>query len=480
MSETPSPLAKRIVAAITRLGQGNGLRPADVVLIGEENGQFTLHGTLAMTLEARREQKRVNGRPAGVHFFNTPTELEAEIARACTELSKSPEAAAVLDKHILGGASKGFGLKDKIIPIPKLAYDFGLATPCPVCHGKGKGGCPVCHGRGQITCVQCNGQREEWCGHCKGNGHQDGDHAKGQCTWCAGIGRTRCLRCNGNGFTACQPCNGSGHSHCRECLGKGEMADVTHLSFVWHGLFTQANHVIPRAVSHLMAKAPLEKLAELGHIGPSRVAGPLDAPPLFPEADAIIPQAKPATLYYQLAAIIPWCEAVIKINGQPAFQASAAGLKGRVNHCPAFLDKIRDKASRLQNEALSHLLRLGMKQADKALAKLYPLGLSERVRRDILVEARHTIAARTQNIQIGAWILGILASAAISYVMNSLVGVGMAILLGITLFQALSVFGKMQFAKEYGLTFTPRPKFGWEMVAVIVVAVSIFIINLLT
>ncbi len=475
-----SPLAKRIRAGIVQISRGNGLNPKDISIISEENGIFTLNGTLSLTLEARREKKQGTGRPKGVHIYDTVAEMDTEIQRACGELRYAPPAQQVLEKTAFQGTHKGFGLTDKIIPIPKLVYDFGVTTTCPSCKGKGKGGCPVCQGRGRIQCPQCRGLKEEWCGHCKGTGHQDGDMSKGRCTWCDGIGRTRCLRCNGHGEISCQPCNGSGHTYCRQCQGHGEMVEITHLTFVWHAGFTQAVYNAPRAVNHLLAKAPWDKLAELGHISPSRIAGPLETPPNLTDDNAHVPPAKPASLYYHLAAKIPWCEAVVKAGSLPAFQASAAGLKGRINNCPAFLDRLQEKAKRLRQEAMSHLLRLGMKSADKSLAKLYPIGLSDKMRREILKEARTTLFNKTRNIQIGAWVIGLVAAVGTSYVMNNLMGIGLGALFGIALFQAIEIYGKMQFAKENGLRYKPQPKFGWETLAFIMAAIAVYGINILT
>lgn len=476
---TLSPLAKRIRATIAQMGRGNGLNPKDISIISEENGIFTLHGTLALTLEARKEARQTTGRPKGAHIFNDAAEMDEEITRACTELRHSPQAQQALEKGVFQGGTKGFGLKDRIIPIPKLAYDFGVLMTCPTCKGKGKGGCPVCQGRTQVSCPQCRGEREEWCGHCKGSGHQDGDMSKGRCTWCEGIGRTRCLRCNGHGVMPCQSCNGSGHTYCRQCQGHGEMAEITHLTFVWHAGFMQAHDTPPRAVSHLMAKASWDKLSELGHIAPSRVAGPLDEPPAMGAEGQRAP-AKPASLYYQLEAKIPWCEAVVKAGHLPAFQTSAAGLKGRINNCPAFLDKLQGKTRRLQQEAMSHLLRLGIKNADKSLARLYPVGLSDRMRREVLKDARATINAKTRNIQIGAWTAGLLSAGGISYVMNSAVGTAVAAALGLALYHVIEVYGKMQFAKESGLRYNPRPRFNWESPAIVALAIGVFLFNILT
>lgn len=477
-SETLSPLAKRIRASIAQAVRGNGISPKDIKIIGEESGVFTLHGVLTLALEARREQRQASGRPKGVHIFESKRDMDEEITRACNELRHAPQAQQTLEKGVFQGTTKGFGLQDKIIPIPKLNYDFGVVTVCPSCKGKGKGGCPVCHGSGQVTCPQCVGKREEWCGHCKGTGHQDGDMAKGRCTWCDGIGRTRCLRCDGRGLMNCQPCTGTGHTYCRQCQGHGELLEITHLTFVWHAAFQQISHSPPRAVNHLLAKASLDKLAELGHVAPSRQAGPLEQPPVIGDSDAPSATVKPASLYYHLTAKIPWCETVIKAGTLPAFQASAAGLKGRINNCPNFLDKLQGKTARLQQEAMSHLLRLGLKNADKSLAKLYPIGLSDRYRRDVLKEARTSINTKTRNIQIAAWSIGILSSLGISYVMNSYIGIGVSTALGLALFHAMAIYGKMQFAKENGLKYNPRPKFGWEIAAVAAAAIGAYALNL--
>jgi len=276
----------------------------------------------------------------------------------------------------------------------------------------------------------------------------------------------------------CQPCTGTGHTYCRQCQGHGELIEITHLTFVWHASFHQVSHTPPRAVNHLLAKASLDKLAELGHVAPSRNAGPLEHPPVInPETPPAA--AKPASLYYHLTAKIPWSETVVKAGHLPAFQASAAGLKGRINNCPHFLDKLQGKTKRLQQEAMSHLLRLGLKNADKSLAKLYPIGLSDRHRREILTNARSSINAKTRNIQIGAWGIGVLAAAGISYVMNSYVGVAVSAALGLALFHAMAIYGKMQFAKENGLKYNPRPKFSWEVVAILAAAIGCFAINLI-
>lgn len=481
-----NPLAKRLLATLRRVGQGNGFAAKDITLIKEEAGRHQLDGILSVQLDMQVKHRQEAGRPAGVHVFASKEELDAETARARAELTRSPQALAVLQKTLLGAGAPSFGSVDKTIPVAGLSYDFALMTMCPTCKGAGRGGCPVCQGKGRVICPQCRGQKEEWCGQCRGTGFANGLHEGPLCTWCNGIGRTKCLRCSGSGEMACTPCNGTGHAHCKSCRGAGEIADIAHLNFVWRSHFGfQTQEDMPSAVSHLLAKAPLAQLAAMGHIAPKMIAGPLDTPPVLappgPDEDEIPPpRGEVATLYYHFRADVPWCEATVKMGDLSAFIATAAGLKGRVNMCPNFLDKRLNNAERLHKEALGETLRRGARYADRVLAKAYPVGVSEKARRHVILEAQKDITKKTLLLKIASWAAGILAAFGISYALAGGEGALVGLIAGVILFQALAIAGKYLFAKSAGLIYKPEPHFSWEIAAIAVAAAVPYALNLLT
>lgn len=469
MSDGASPLARKTLAALRKLLAGNGVKPDRLTLIKEESGEFALHGILALTLDTARTVRQEPGRPGGVHVFGSKPEMEAEITRACGELIRSPQAMAVVDKVLLNAPGGGFGSHNKIIPVKGLHFDFATLATCTTCQGKGKGGCPVCQGQGRTPCPQCRGQREEWCGHCRGTGFQDGDQSKPRCTYCQGVGRMRCLRCNAQGFIPCQPCGGTGHSHCKTCRGAGELADVVGLDFTWKSRFIPHTGEIPRAVSHLMGQGTLEVMAAKGHIVPRRVGGPLPAPPQI-DPDQPAHPAEPATHYWHYMAEIPWCEATLKL-GQSALLVTAAGQKGRINTCPAFLDKIAPKAPRLQNEALGAVLRHGMnKRAALDMKRLYPVGLSDRVLQDVLKNASRTIHQRTLVFKIGAWMGALVACGALGWFLRGLPGPIAGFVVGMMVFHGIKLFGQARFAAEAKVPYKPNLNIGWETLALLALA----------
>lgn len=477
---TESPLAKRIIATLRRVGQGNGFAAKDVTLVREEAGRYKLDGILSATLDVQVKSRQEPGRPAGVHVFAGREDMEAEIARAREELTRSPQAAATLQKTLLAKGANSFGAADKTIPVTGLSYDFALMSTCPTCKGIGRGGCPVCQGKGRVVCPQCRGQKEEWCGQCRGTGKQNGDASSAVlCTWCNGIGRTNCLRCTGTGEISCVPCSGTGHAHCKSCMGAGEIADIAHLDFVWRSQFRTHGRDMPSAVGHLLAKAPLGQLAALGHIAPKQVAGPLAAPPQLDDAieedengEPVTPKGQTATLYYHFQADVPWSESTVKMAGAPAFIATAAGLKGRVNLCPNFLDKRLDGAARLRKEALGETLRRGPRFADRILAKQYQVGLSEKARRHVIKEAQNEIHKNTRALKLSSWAAGLLAAFGIAYFLKGGEGAAAGFFAGLAVFQVLAIAGKYLFAKKAGLVYKPEPHFGWELLALLVAAAA--------
>lgn len=468
MSES-SPLAKKSLAALRKLLAGNGVKPDRLTLEQEEHGIYTLHGVLALTLDTARTHRQEAGRPSGAHVFATKPEMDAEIERACAELMQSPQALAVVEKTLLNTPSGGFGSHNAVMPVKGLHFDFATLSSCPTCQGKGKGGCPVCQGQGRTPCPQCRGQREEWCGHCRGTGFQNGDRSQSRCTYCNGQGKTRCLRCNAQGFVPCQPCGGTGHSHCKTCRGAGEMAEVVGLDFTWKSRFMPYAADVPRAVSHLIAQGSLEIMATKGHISPRTMGSRLARPPqLDPNMPA--PPPEPATQYWHYEAQIPWCEVTFKL-GQAAFPVTAAGNKGRINSCPAFLDKIAPKAPRLQNEALSAALRHGMnKRAMLDLKRLYPVGLSDRAIQDVLKAADRTIHQRTMVFKLAAWGGALAICGGLGWFLRGLPGPIAGFVVGLVVFHGIKLFGQSRFAAEAKVPYKPSLNIGWEIIALLAIS----------
>lgn len=457
-----SPLAKRILAVIRHVGKGNGFEGPDVSLVNEENGRFSLHGSLALRLVAQRSVTTQPGRPAKAHVFADKKALEDEIERASMALMHTPAVIDVARDKIIDVPGSGFVGLEKDVRVPNLAYDFAVVTPCPTCKGRGQGGCPVCNGQGRIMCPQCRGQREEWCGHCRGTGHANGEPNGPNCTWCHGKGRMPCLRCTGHGQVTCQPCNGTGAAHCQTCLATGEMADITQLSFVWQAQFIPMRQDTPVAVGHLTGKTSMDMLVHKGHIKPKVDSGPHDRPYFPPDSELEAPAGRPDTLYWHVSADIPWCEAVVKLK-DTSMVVTAAGLKGRVNHCPSFLDKRLDDADRLQKEAVSYLLRYGMRQADRSLAKDYPVGVSERARVHVLRQARATIVRKTARTRVAAWVLSLLWTSLVSFLIKGDMGVTVGFVVSVLIFHGLTLAGKFRFASENNVHFQFKPQLGWEI-----------------
>lgn len=464
MNAAPSPLAKRILAVLRHVGKGNGYEAPDISLNSEENGRFTLYGSLALKLVALRQQRQEPGRPGKAHVFSGKKELDAEVDRALQALVNAPNVLAVARESIIEAPGSGFAGTAQQVRIPNLTYDFAVVTPCPTCRGKGQGGCPVCHGSGRVACPQCRGQREEWCGHCRGSGHANGDATAGMCTYCHGKGRTSCLRCAGSGHTTCQPCNGTGAAHCQTCLATGELADVTTLNFAWNAAFLPARQIdIPRAVGHLTAATSMDMLVHKGHIAPKVVSGP-HAHPCVPDLDpeVPVPHGDKDTLYWHVSADIPWCEASIKAKDKSMI-VTAAGLKGRLNNCPSFLDKQLDNAARLNDDALTHLLRFGMRQAERALAKDYPVGVSAKGRAHILRQAKDRIARKTARTRAAAWLLSLSWSSVVSFLIKGDIGALVGFIISVVIFHGLMLAGKLRFAREANIQFKFAPNFSWEV-----------------
>lgn len=471
-----SPLARKIMSGVAYVCNGNGITKKDIEFCREETGKFKLESLLELNFTVDLDNKPKKSKDHQTHIYASRAEMDEEIERATNELMLGPEAMAVVEDDILSRPAMGLESDNPVYPIKGLHYNFGFKEPCRTCQGKGNGGCPVCHGKGQSVCPQCRGERTEWCGQCKGTGHQGtGQLNEPLCTWCGGDGRTRCLRCDGHGVTKCQPCNGTGHSHCRDCGGSGETEHVMGLSFAWRVQAHRLSLEPPRAVSHLLGKAPMGALASKGHL-PMAIAGkPMTSPPDTTDDDTRRSiKAQPHSLYYRIESAVPWCETIVKVKDSAALDITAAGRKGRINHCPYFLDKHSDKAKRLYNEALKNILHLGIKKADIVVAKKYPIGLSARARRDVLIKARSKIIAQTKKERILAWLLSIAVTIGPSWFVGDWMGALLGAIMGIIVFHGLILFGKIQFASAHKFKYTPRPRLGWEVLVMIVLAFAIY------
>lgn len=201
--------------------KGNGLKPGGVELLEFEGDIAAFDAMTKVILKSEVVQTKVPGKVTRGQLVDNPSYLSANIEKGLEGARKSSDSAASVRKAVLASSSKGFAVKDEVIPMNFLAKEYVCHVPCQACGASGRIKCVRCKGTGFEICPRCKGQGFEICKHCRGSGEvNDPNGGRKQCNFCHGQGKVPCNFCRQKGRTPCSVCKTKGYTVCTQCGGK--------------------------------------------------------------------------------------------------------------------------------------------------------------------------------------------------------------------------------------------------------------------
>lgn len=393
----PTPVDPRLIdQALTRIRkqvQGNGLKPADVVLNGAQGQVFEFFGTTSWLLTPKITTARRLGRLSDGHMIGAG-QLDAALSDFLGKTAADRHVLGLLQGSVLSRRDQGFGLQDEHIALPQIQKTFIMHEACNSCHGTGGKPCLSCHTTGRITCYRCHGTGGVTCITCSGRGQIITPQGPMPCHACVGRGQTACTVCQGHRAINCPECQGQGKKICESCGGHGWFTQSWTVALAAQSHFRMQTRGLPATLTQLIKRVGAARLAADGH-ATVNVLLERDAIQFMKHADI----APNASLWYLYRARMPFAVLDITI-GKHSIKPAIAGYKGRMVDVPPFMDDMLRTPLRLLTEAqtdgihapallmdaakyraagdvLRGLLRSTKKHTGKSLMDAYPVGLSQ-------------------------------------------------------------------------------------------------------
>lgn len=239
--------------------------PQDITPLAEDDAQQEFSLQAHYTLEARLEQRHINGyfTPSASDHCCASHEVvpyaqgqnRDRLRRAAAKLSTALNSAGHAHDGITDGLYLGHAVKQWHLDTCNSCTGHGRVN-CTTCYGSTTETCWSCHGRRTVSCnaYGCHGSGKVSCSYCSGSGlvmeqvtdyvtvevpttiYDNGNsrtsyhtetrtqyrNVQRTCHHCS-YGKVTCNTCHGNGSVNCSTCRASGSVTCRTCSGVGDL-----------------------------------------------------------------------------------------------------------------------------------------------------------------------------------------------------------------------------------------------------------------
>jgi len=424
--EIPDQLVQKALKRIHALSKGNGVKKGALKIIEKNAKIITCEAITHIDLSHETTSKQQKGQHQVGEIIDDINALPKIIENLSKEAIKNTQMRNTISDMILNRGDKGFALHGQEFNIDALNREFSSFDPCQTCQGQGKGNCQTCQGRKVEQCHQCHGRRSINCSLCRGSGRINGsDGQQKQCTQCFGKSQINCPRCQSRGTVSCRPCNGSGQSQCNNCGGVGVFTTITQLLFKIKTLFEIDRTALPAPVVKTIENNGTQ-LVEKGHI---HVKG-----------EAVKREDGGLALTYNVN--FPYAQVDFGVNGNPN-KVHMFGYKGKMLKLSNFIDQLVEKnyallqnasqnsgnvvghirkasKSRIIGEAILLCVTMRPKKAMMALKKKYPMGASNDLIKDLIIQSNAALINISRKSHYGGLAIGL----AIAALINALYFIG--------------------------------------------------------
>jgi len=429
MSETPppTPLTDRAMQRLRKIAEGNGLKESDIHLFYSEEKTYAIEGTILLSpLFETTGGRYVGAPPSDRRVLASPSAMKAEISRMQSEFNAKPTWINECLAQIKEQAGGGWGLDDRLVPLPSRSVILAASENCPTCQGGKVMTCPQCGGARATICVQCQGNRQELCHVCAGRGTNPAQPDQ-PCIHCQGRRYLPCRFCNGLGQLPCPTCHGQGGTVCQNCKGSGLISEEINITCGARTQFRLKAEGLPSGLRRGLDRLGIANLVK-GHADIESLAPPPEAedetPPTMTAAPQEAKQPKPPKPELHYLAHLPYADLRMSFLGKKVI-VSVFGKKSVMLGVPPFLDVALEKTRDLLQQAARgtiHLetaldkrlmrdalrLQLAGKGNANALRQIYPLGLSLNVAEEIMRGMRLALNRLTLRARGAVAALGVL------------------------------------------------------------------------
>lgn len=329
---------------------------------------------------------------------------------------------AIIKTYTHKDPTKGFAAKNTRMPLETLKQDYVLHQDCQTCHKTGRIACQRCASKGQISCDQCHGQRKTICHHCHGQRFIQNGNQRNTCTFCNGQGKTSCQTCHGQGVISCANCKAHGHIPCTKCAKTGVFSIIHHMDAEALSSFTcDTIKDLPQDIAvYLKDEKTRRNFTEHAKVTPITNSQndfsnqtTADATTIATEHGAHQAGQQENIIAVPYAVKCPYATLTFEINGQE-YEGKMLGYRPIFLDFPNFIEdfakngieslknaaKNRNNAhNSLKNaakltlikESLSLTLRNSNMRALRQIKRIYPIGVSDKQIKNIILNTRRAI-----------------------------------------------------------------------------------------
>jgi len=427
LSDAPAvSLADQALSRLRKLADGNGIVPEKITLTKVEEDIYTIEGTLGLVPKNDVQKTRYPGGARGGKnrkILPDMAALQTEIQHIHEEMQKGDKWIQDCIKELKTAPGEGWGLEGAHVTIADTSVILAASETCQACHGVRLLTCAQCNGQGSNICTHCGGAKIETCPMCNGSGHNPSQPDQ-LCAGCGGSRTAPCRFCHGSGQLVCPTCHGRKGVPCSVCKGTGQITEEVALTCGAETHFKISGQNLPSGLRRGLDRLGIANL----------VKGYADIETLPPQTEEeprenVHDHARNKNFVVALSyrAKLPYADLRISFNGYKA-TINAFGKRCALLGVPSFLDDALEhwrvklkQATRgevvldaaLEGRAIHEALELELigKGQIKELRKKYPVGMSQDVAKEILLNIRLALNRFTLRVRsLVAVICGVLAT----------------------------------------------------------------------
>ena len=414
-------MANKALRQIRSLSIGNGVEKDSIHIIKENSGIVNCEAITHLELTHETKEERKQGQHQVGDTIADIATLPQVVEKISSDAIKNIDMRKAMANVLLSRPDKGFSIHAEKFPIEPLNREFCYFQGCQTCEGQGKMACQACHGQKIEQCNQCHGRTTINCNFCHGSGIAKGpDGIEKQCNRCFGKRNIQCPQCQSRGNIPCRKCRGTGQTQCGTCGGVGAFTHIVRVFFSMKTLFEIDRAALPHPAIKAIENNG-SKLVASSHI---KVRG-----------EAVKREDGGLAINYNVE--FPYAELDIGVNGKP-IKAHMFGFKGKMLKISNFLDQIIEKnyalllraanndgnvighirkasKTRIIGEGLLFAVTMRSKKAMMALKKKFPIGASNEIIKDIIVQSNKALI----NISRKSHFVGLAIGFSITGIINA-------------------------------------------------------------
>lgn len=413
-------MKRKALAQVRTLTRGNGVEKDSIHIIKENSSTVNCEAITHLELNHETLEKQQKGQHQIGDVIESAAALPKIIDKLSTDALKNTDMRKAMANMLLSRSDKGFSIHAEEFEIEPLSKEFCYFQPCEPCQGHKKTTCPACNGQKIMQCNKCYGRTTISCNFCHGNGITRGsDGVEKQCNRCFGKRSIKCTHCQSRGSITCRKCNGTGDTKCSTCGGVGVFTHMIKVFFKIKTLFEIDRASLPHpAVKIIEDKG--SKLVKDGHIK-------IQGEPVKREDGG---------LAIQYNVQFPYTALDIGINGKP-FKIHMFGFKAKMLKVSNFLNQLIEKnyalliraanndgnvvahirkasKTRMIGEGLLFSVTMRPKKAMMALKKKFPIGASNELIKDIIVQSNKALINISRKSHFTGLAIGLVITAIIN------------------------------------------------------------------